>query len=98
VDDQLQRRLKVAYLVLCLAYMAWALWAVMVPEHRRTECRLRLLRSSSLVTSRLARRAGAASMGRELATGEQVYGVPYRLSVCRLALERAYDRARGVTL
>jgi hypothetical protein len=93
-----ERRLRLAYLILCLAYMGWALWAVMVPEHKRTECRLRLLRSCGLVMSRLALRTGEASMQAELDTGVQAYGVPYRLSVCRVALERAYDRARNATL
>lgn len=89
-------RLRLAYLALCLAYLAGAGWT-MLPDHRKTEWRLRLLRSCTLVTSRLARRTGDASMGRELATGEQLYGLPYRLSLARLALEHAYERARGVT-
>ena len=97
-ESALARRLRLAYLVLCLVYMAWAVWALMVPEHKRTELRLRLLRQSALATSRLARRTGAASMEAELQTGAQLYGVPYRLSVARVALERAYDRARNTTL
>lgn len=82
------------YLLLCAAYLIWAMWHL-IPEHRRQIMRLRLLRSSAQGMSRLARLTGAASMGRELATGEQLYGVPYRLSLARLAAERAYDRARG---
>lgn len=93
-DSELARRLRIAYLVLCLAGAAWALWQT-IPEHRRTEWRLKLLRSCALATSRLARRTGEASMGAELQTGAQLYGVPYGLSRARLALEHAYDRARG---
>jgi hypothetical protein len=93
-----ERRLRMAYLVLCLAYMGWAVWAVMVPEHKRTELRLRALRWSCRGTNRLARRTGAASMEAELQTGAQLYGVPYGLSVVRDALARAYDRARNTTL
>lgn len=97
-DSELARRLRLAYLVLCLAYMGWAVWALMVPPHRRTELRLRVLLWSALVTSRLAHRTGAASMETELATGAQLYGVPYHLSLVRVAIERAYDRARNTTL
>ena len=87
-----ERRLRLLYLTLCLGYLAWGLW-LMVPEHRRVSLRLRLLRSSARVTNRIARHAGAASMGRELATGEQRYEVPLRLSLWRARLERAYGRA-----
>jgi hypothetical protein len=34
-------------------------------------------------------------MGRELATGEQLYDLPYRLSLWRLAFERAYQQTRS---
>lgn len=91
-------RLRLIYLALCVMYMGWAVWALMMPEHKRTELRLRTLRWSARGMSRLALRTGAASMGRELATGEQMYGLPYRLSLARDALSRAYDRARNVTL
>jgi hypothetical protein len=98
MGDRLQRNLKVAYLVLCLAYMGWAAWSLMVPPHRQTELRLRLLRSSGRVMSRLARRTGEASMKTELQTGAELYAVPYHLSRVRVALDRAYDRARNTTL
>lgn len=96
-DSTLARRLRIAYLALSLTYLAAVMWVMLVPAHKRTEWRLRLYLSSSQVMSRLARRTGAASMGHELATGRQEYGLPYRLSLARLALERAYDRARNVT-
>jgi hypothetical protein len=95
--DQVARLLSRVYLILCIAYMAWAVWHLMVPDHKKTEWRLRLLRSSALVMSRLARRTGAASLHREAVTGQQAYDVPYRLSLARVALERAYDRARNVS-
>jgi hypothetical protein len=72
------------------------IWEAM-PQHRRTETRLRLLRWSAQVTTVLARRTGAASIAREAVTGERRYEVPYRLSVARLALEQAYDRGRDVS-
>lgn len=96
-DSDLARRLRTAYLALALVYLAAVMWTVLVPPHRRTELRLRLYRSSGRVMSRLARRTGAASMGHELATGQQEYGLPYRLSLARDALARAYDRTRNVT-
>lgn len=83
------------YLLLSLGYLLWMLW-LMVPDHRKTMLRMRLLRSSSRVMNRLARHAGAASISRELATGLEQYGVPYRLARWSLALDAAYDRARGV--
>ena len=83
------------YLLLSLAYLLWMLW-LMVPEHSKTALRMRLLRSSSQVMSRLARHAGAASMSRELATGCEQYGLPYRLASWSLELDAAYDRTRGV--
>lgn len=92
-----ERRLRLVYLLLCLAYMGYALWATMIPDHQKTALRLKLLRSSGRGMNQLARHTGEASMRRELVTGEQLYGLPYRLSLCRLAIERAYDRARNVS-
>lgn len=83
------------YLLLSLAYLLWMLW-LMVPDHHKTMLRMRLLRSSSRAMSRLARHAGVASMSRELATGCEQYGVPFRLASWSLELDAAYDRARGV--
>lgn len=97
-QDTLARRLRVAYLVLSLAYLAAVMWMALVPEHRRTELKLRAYRSCNRATNRLARRTAAASIEHELATGQQAYGLPYRLSLARDALGRAYDRARDATL
>ncbi len=58
-DQQDTSLLASLYLLLSLAYLLWMLW-LMVPEHRKTALRMRLLRSSSQVTSRLARHAAAA--------------------------------------
>lgn len=85
------------YLALCLMYLAVMVWDSM-PEHRRQELRLRLLQWCARVMSRLARRAGAASLRHEALTGVADYAVPYRLSLARQHLERAYDRARAATL
>lgn len=89
------RVLASLYLLLSLGYLVWMLW-LMVPDHQKTMFRMRLLRSSSLVMSRLARHAGAASMSRELATGCEQYGLPLWLASRSLDLDAAYERARGV--
>jgi hypothetical protein len=96
--EQDSSSLNAVYLVLCLMYMAWVMWHLLLPEHRRQAARLRLLRSCARAMSGLARRAGAASLSREAATGVADYSVPYHLSLARLRFERAYDRARQVTL
>ena len=94
--DRLSRALGRLYLILCIAFLA-ATVIHLVPEHRRQMAKLRLLRSCGLVMSRLARRTAETSMAYELATGEQFYDLPYLLAVWRLAVDRAYERARGVT-
>ena len=94
-QEDTPRLLASLYLLLSLAYLVWMLW-LMVPDHHKTMLRMRLLRSSSRVTSRLARHAGAASMSRELETGLEQYGLPYRLACWSIELDAAYDRARGV--
>ena len=93
--DPLARLLARLYLILCIAFLA-ATVIHLIPEHRRQMARLRLLRLCGRATSRLARRTAATSMAYELATGEQIYDLPYLLALWRLALDRAYDRARGV--
>jgi hypothetical protein len=95
-EEGIPRLLASLYLLLSLAYLVWMLW-LMVPDHRKTALRMRLLRSSSRVTSRLARHAADRSMSRELATGLEQYEVPYWLARRVLDLDAAYDRARGVT-
>lgn len=95
-EEGMPQLLVSLYLLLSLAYLVWMLW-LMVPDHHKTMLRMRLLRSSSRVMSRLARHAGAASISRELATGLEQYGLPYRLACWSLALDAAYDRARNVT-
>ncbi len=97
-EDQqaIPRGLASLYLLLSLAYLLWMLW-LMVPEHRKTALHMRLLRSSSQVTSRLARHAAARSMERELVTGLEQYEMSYWLARRALDLDAAYDRARGVT-
>lgn len=84
------------YLALCLIYMVWILWAVLLPEGRRLQIKLQLLRWCGQATNRLARRAGAASLRHEALTGVADYTVPYQLSLARLRLERAYENTRGV--
>lgn len=101
--DQQQRqegpaeRLIVAlYLLASVAFTLWQIWE-MLPQHQRTALRMRLLRSSAQATTAICRRAGAASLANEARTGRQDYGVPLRLGLASLALERAYDQARNAT-
>jgi len=89
--DPAARTLARIYLALCILALAVML-IHSIPAHHRQRMALRLLRSSRLVTSRLARRAGVASMGRELATGEQLYGLPYLLARWAERLAAAYNR------
>ena len=96
-ETPLARRLRAAYLALSLIYLAAVIWMILIPEHRRTEAKLRAYRSCAQVMSRLSRRTADVSMGHELATGQEAYGLPYRLALARDALGRAYDRARDVT-
>lgn len=94
--DRLSQALARAYLVLCLTYMVWAVWTMVLPEHKRQTLRLALLRWSAQVTNRLARRTGAASIRQEALTGHSDYRLTYRLSIARDQLMAAYDRTRGV--
>ena len=92
--DKTTSRLRAAYLTLCILYLLW-MAVLMVPEHRRQAWTLWLLRSCSRATSRLARRAGAASMGAELDGGGEAYGLPFGLAALSVAADRAYQRVRG---
>jgi hypothetical protein len=94
--DRFGRTLARAYLALCLVYMMWAVWTMVLPEHKRTTLKLALLRSSAQATNRLARRTGAACLAQEAQTGRSDYAVPYRLSLARDWLMAAYDRSRAV--
>jgi hypothetical protein len=78
--------------IIALTGLAAMVWMVASPQQKQT-ARLWLLRSSSLAMSHTARRAGAASMRNELATGTELYDVPYRLSVWRDQLACRYERA-----
>jgi len=88
-----RRAYGVLYLM-TLLMMAWYL----LPEHRRQQMKLRLLRSCGQATRALARRTGAASLRHEALTGVADYALPYRLSLARERFDAAYDRARAATL
>jgi hypothetical protein len=92
--DRLARILARIYLALCILALA-AMLIRSIPEHRMQTVRLWQLRSSARAMRALGRRAGVASMGRELATGEQLYGLPYWLARQADRLGAAYDRERG---
>jgi hypothetical protein len=95
-DDQYASRLKLLEAAAGLTLTAWCLWT-MIPAHRRQLWRMGLLSRMSRWTDWAARRTGAASMGAELASGQENYVVPYGLSLLRDRAAAAYDRARGVT-
>jgi hypothetical protein len=95
-QDQLLIRVKLIEAMIGLGLSLYLLW-IMVPEHRRQLLRMGLIARAERVTGSAARRAAALSMGAELATGEQNYGLPYLLSLAREQLAAAYDRARGIT-
>ena len=92
--DRIARLLARLYLALCILALA-AMLIRSIPEHQRQTVRLWQLRLSARVMRGLGRRAGVASMGRELATGEQLYGLPYWLACQADRLAAAYDRERG---
>ena len=69
--------------LLILTWLLWIMWTLVIPSTAKAKMRVSLLRSSSRVTSGLARRTGAHSMGVELATNGAVqdYRLPYWLAV-----------------
>lgn len=93
--DRLSRALARAYLVLCLTYMVWAVWTMVLPEYRRQMMKLGLLRWCAQGMNRLARRTGAASIRQEALTGHSDYRITYRLSIARDQLMAAYNRSRA---
>jgi hypothetical protein len=95
-DDQYANRLKLLEAAAGLALTAWLLWS-MIPDHRRQLWRMGLLSRLHRWTALAARRAAAASMAAELASGQENYTVPYGLSLLRDRFTTAYERARGVT-
>jgi hypothetical protein len=95
-DDRLAQRIKLLEAATGLSLTAWCLW-MMVPQHRRQLWTMSLLSRLNRWTDLAARRTGAASMGAELASGQENYAVPYGLSLLRDRLAAAYGRARGVT-
>ena len=90
-QDTNEERLR---MLLNLAYLGAAAW-LMMPEHQRQLLVMRVTMTARAAATALARRAGVASMANELATGRQVYTLPYLLSRARDRLGRAYEAARG---
>lgn len=93
-QERAAARIKLIEALLALGISAWMLWT-MVPEHRRQLLKMGLAQKAERITGSAARRAGAASMGAELATGQQNYTLPYGLSLVRDKLTAAYHRLRG---
>lgn len=91
--DPLARRLRLIEALLSLALALWCLWS-MIPEHRRQLLKMAMVARAERVTGAAARRAGAASMGAELVTGQQNYSLAYALSLARDDLSRIYERVR----
>jgi hypothetical protein len=94
-QDSVTARLKLIEAALALGLTMWCLWT-MIPEHRRQLLKMGLAKRAERVMEGAARRAGAASMGAELATGEQNYVLPYGLALARERLAALYERLRGV--
>ena len=95
-QERLTQRIKMLEAAISLGLCLWCLWS-MIPAHRRQLARMGALQLLRQAAGSAARRAGAASMGAELVSGQQNYALPYTLSLAREQLGRAYDRARGVT-
>jgi len=95
-EERIAQRIKLLEAAISLGLCLWCLWS-MIPAHRRQLARMQLLQLARQLAGNAARRAGAASMGAELTSGQQNYALPYTLSLAREQLGRAYDRARGVT-
>lgn len=95
-EEQLAQRIKLIEAAAGLALSLWCLWT-MIPEHRRQLAKMAVVARCQRWTGNAARRAGAASMRAELASGQQNYVLPYGLSLAREQLAVVYDRARGVT-
>lgn len=92
--EQFLIRLKIATELLGLAYMMYALWILLVPEHSR---RLILMRAAAAVRQRAAKaafRTGHQAMGLEISGCGRNYELSYRLSQLRDAANRAYDKLR----
>ena len=89
--------LATLYLLLQLCISLWVIWE-MIPSHRKRAMLMRAHLAGQKTTAACARRAGAASMRAELATGHAEYSVPLGLSRLRDAFGEAYDKARNVTL
>jgi hypothetical protein len=91
-DGQRAARLRLIQAGLSLVYLAAVVWMMMVPPHRRAELKLRAISAARNMASGSARRAGDASMAVEIRTGCEDYRLPYRLSLAREWLARAYER------
>lgn len=99
-EDKAAEHLKLLEAMISLALSAWMVWQVMVPKHAKQLLAMRCLKTAQKITGRLAYLTGAASMGAELASGQEpdgAYLIPHGLSTVRDWLGRAYDRARGIT-
>lgn len=91
--DPVTARLRLIEAVLSMALALWCLWS-MIPEHRRQLLRMAMVARAQRAAGSAARRAGAASMGAELVTGQQNYTLAYALSLARDDLSRIYERVR----
>lgn len=95
-EEKRLAQVKMAEAMIGLALSLWMVWTL-IPEHRRKLWRMGVLMRLQRLTGSAARRAGAASMRAELATGTENYHLAYGLALVREGLAAAYDRTRGVT-
>jgi hypothetical protein len=91
-DSDLTQTLNLLGAILGLIYLLWAMWTLMVPETARREWKMRTALSCARGMSRLGRRAAAASLAREVTTGQARYEVPYYLMMGSDRLMAAYYR------
>lgn len=95
-DEEMAQRVKMIEAALSLGITLWVIWTL-IPQHRRQLWKMSMLNRLQRWTGSAARRAGAASMRAELASGLENYHLTYALSLARERLADAYDRTRGVT-
>ncbi len=73
-----EERARMIGVLAYLAYLTGVIW-ILLPEHKRQALMMRLAGRAEATARRSARRAAEASIGVEVRTGIQLYGVPLAL-------------------
>ena len=87
-------RLRIATELLGLAYTAYVIWILLVPEHRRKLITMRMLMGLHRAAATAASRTGRRAMALEARGFGKRYEIPYQLSLLREAAAELYDRLR----